>query len=113
MPSLDLGKMNKILQGRRGEEDLITTLRRVRGEYGHIPPETIVLIAKALKLAQSRVYSVATFYDEFRTQPQSVVKPEREKRIDEQILTDDSRLVLRSIGSINPENIDSYIAVGG
>ncbi len=114
MPSLDLGKLNKILKGQWGEEALITALRRVRAEYGYVPPEAIALIAKALKVAQSRVYSVATFYDEFRTQ--SAASPAKQKLktiVNEQILTEEKGVVLRNIGGINPEDIDSYIAKGG
>ncbi len=42
-----------------------------------------------------------------------MVKREPQKRIDEQILTEDKRVVLGNIGGINPEDIDSYIAAGG
>ena len=115
MPSLDLGKLNKILKGQRGEEDLITVLRRVRAEYGYVPPEAIALIAKALKVAQSRVYSVATFYEEFRAQPvvKQMAKQGSTGRVNEQILTEEKRVVLGNIGGINPEDIDSYISAGG
>jgi len=115
MESLDLGRLNTILKSQRGEEDLITALRRVQAEYGYIPPEAIALIAKALKVAQSRVYSVATFYEEFRTQPvdKPVAKPKRKRKTSEQILTKEGRVVLRNIGEINPEDIDSYISTGG
>lgn len=114
MPSIDQDKLNKILKGQRGEEDLIAALRRVQAKYGYVPPEAIALIAKALRVAQSRVYSVATFYDEFRTQPvvKPVAKQESERRIDEQILTEE-RVVLGNIGSIDPEDIDSCISAGG
>jgi NADH-quinone oxidoreductase subunit F len=115
MPSIDRSKLNKILKGQRGEEDLITILRRVRAEYGYVPPEAIALIAKALNVAQSRVYSVTTFYDEFRPQPadKPVAKQEPEGKIDQQILTEEKRVVLRNIGGINPEDIDGYISAGG
>ena len=115
MESIDLGRLNTILKSQQGEEDLITTLRRVQAEYGYVPPEAIGLIAKALKVAQSQVYSVATFYDEFRTQPvdKPVAKPKPKRRIGEQILTKEGRVVLRNIGDINPEDIDSYISTGG
>jgi NADH-quinone oxidoreductase subunit F len=114
MPSLDLGKLNKILKGQRGEENLITALRKVRAKYGYVPPEAIALIAKALNVAQSRVYSVATFYEEFRTQPvvEPVAKQELKPVVNERILTEKS-VVLGNIGGINPEDIDSYISAGG
>ncbi|GAH56826.1 unnamed protein product, partial [marine sediment metagenome] len=34
MESIDLGKLNTILKGQKGEQDLITALRRVCAEYG-------------------------------------------------------------------------------
>ena len=49
---------------------MITILRKVQAEYGYIPSEAIALIAKALKVAQSRVFSVATFYPLVSTKPQ-------------------------------------------
>jgi len=115
MESIDPGKLNTILKGQKGEQDLITALRRVRAEYGYVPPEAIALIAKALRVAQSRVYSVATFYDEFRAQPvvEQMAKQGSAGRVDEQILTKEKMVVLRNIGSINPEDIDSSIATGG
>jgi len=114
MPNLDLGKLNKILKGQWGEKDLITALRRVQAEYGYVPPEAIALIAKALNVAQSRVYSVATFYEEFRAQP--VVKPMAKRKsqttVNEPILPEKS-VVMGNIEGINPEDIDSYISAGG
>lgn len=120
MGSLDLSQVDKILKGQRGEEALIPALRKVQTEYGYIPSEVMALIAKALKVAQSRVYSVATFYDEFHIQPmagqsisEQVAEEKLEKRLGEQILPGQKRIVLRNIGDINPEDIDSYISVGG
>lgn len=109
MESPDLSKLSKILKGQHGQEALISTLRKVQAEYGDIPPESIPPIAKALKIAESRVYSVATFYEEFLAQQEA----EEDKRPDEHISTKHKLVILRNIGDINPEDIDSYIATGG
>ena len=109
MESPDLSKLSKILEGQHGQEALINAFRKVQAEYGGIPPEAIPLIAKALKVAESRVYSVATFYEEFLNQQEG----EEEKKPDEQISTEHKLVVLRNIGDINPEDIDSYISAGG
>ncbi len=113
MESLDLSKLSKILEGQYGQEALINTFRKVQAEYGDIPLETIPLIAKALKVAESRVYSVATFYEEFLAQQEAEQEVEVEKRPDEQISTKHKLVVLRNIGDTNPEDIGSYISAGG
>lgn len=116
MENLDLSKLDTVLDGQQEGETLISALRKVQAEYGYIPSEAIELIAKALKVAQSRVYSVVTFYDEFRASPatgQIAEEEKTEKRPGEQILAKQKRIVLRHIGEINPEDIDSYLSVGG
>ena len=49
---------------------LIPLLQEVQEECGYLSRETVVLIGKRLKLPVSKVYGVATFYNQFRFQPQ-------------------------------------------
>ena len=120
MERLDLSKLDTILDKQQDKEALITALRKVQTKYGYIPSEALVVIAKALKIAPSRVYSVATFYDEFRVSPvvgqpvsEQVAEEKLGKKSDERILAKQKRVVLRHIGEINPEDIDSYISASG
>jgi NADH-quinone oxidoreductase E subunit len=49
---------------------LIPLLQEVQEECGFLSRETVVRIGKQLKLPVSKVYGVATFYNQFRFQPQ-------------------------------------------
>jgi NADH-quinone oxidoreductase subunit E len=51
-------------------EYLIPILQEVQEAEGFLSPEAIVRIAEHLKLPTSKVYGVATFYNQFRFQPQ-------------------------------------------
>ena len=50
-------------------EKLIPILHRVQEKYGYLPEEAISPIAAFLNITIGRVYSVASFYDEFRLTP--------------------------------------------
>ena len=49
--------------GKRG--DLIPVLQDVQAAFGYIPPEVMTEIAKFLRIPESTVYGVATFYAQF------------------------------------------------
>jgi NADH-quinone oxidoreductase subunit E len=46
--------------------DLVPVLQRTQSAFGYIPPEAIRRIARWLKVSQSDVFGVATFYAQFR-----------------------------------------------
>lgn len=50
-------------------EDLIPILQEVQEHYGYLPREAMVRIGRHLHLPVSKVYGVATFYNQFRFQP--------------------------------------------
>ncbi|MFC1848133.1 NADH-quinone oxidoreductase subunit NuoE [Chloroflexota bacterium] len=50
-------------------EKLIPILHRVQDNYGYLPEEAISPIATFLNITAGQVYSVASFYDEFRLTP--------------------------------------------
>jgi NADH-quinone oxidoreductase subunit E len=54
-------------QGRR--EELIPVLQRVQEELGFLPDEAMLRIARFLRVPESAVYAVATFYAQFRFAP--------------------------------------------
>ena len=67
---VDLGALQEILHGVKGKKDaLIPVLQQVQETYGYIPPETISLIAKALRLFPTEVQGVVTFYAQFSLTP--------------------------------------------
>ena len=47
-------------------EHLISILQEVQGEYGYLSRESIDTISGYLKLPSSKIFGVATFYNQFR-----------------------------------------------
>ena len=52
-----------------GDEELIPVLQAVQKELGYLPPEAMRQIAEFLRLPESKVYGVASFYAQFRFSP--------------------------------------------
>jgi NADH:ubiquinone oxidoreductase subunit E len=48
---------------------LIPLVQRIQNEFGYIPPQSIPIIAEALKLFPSQVQGVISFYEQLHTQP--------------------------------------------
>ena len=54
----------------RGEKnELIPILQAVQDEFGYLPKDTIKKIAKFVRVSESKVYGVASFYTHFRLTP--------------------------------------------
>lgn len=51
------------------ENELIPILQRVQTKFGYLPREAMTEISKFTRVPESRVYSVATFYAQFRFTP--------------------------------------------
>jgi NADH-quinone oxidoreductase subunit E len=51
------------------ESELIPLLQAVQAEHGYLSREAMLEIAKFTNVAESQVYSVATFYSQFRFTP--------------------------------------------
>ena len=59
-----------ILRGVQGDQsDLVPVLHRAQTEFGYLSPETVRHIARRLRLSESEVFGVATFYAQFRFTP--------------------------------------------
>ena len=50
--------------------NLIAVLQKTQDTYGYLPTEALDYIADAMRISEARVYGVATFYSQFRLQPQ-------------------------------------------
>ena len=60
----------EILSRYSGESsDLIPILQEVQERFGYLPQEVMQRIAKFLRLPESNVYAVATFYPQFKLTP--------------------------------------------
>jgi len=59
--------ITKYRQGRR--EDLIPLLQEIQERLGHLPEEAIIRVGSHLGLSTTKIYGLATFYDQFRFIP--------------------------------------------
>jgi NADH-quinone oxidoreductase subunit E len=51
------------------QKELIHILHRAQAEYGYVPPHAIPAIAAHLKISESEIYGVLTFYNAFSLEP--------------------------------------------
>ena len=56
-----------LYEGKKGE--LIPILHEAQGIFGYLPKQAIELIAGFLNISVGKVYSVASFYNQFRLMP--------------------------------------------
>jgi len=63
-------QLEQILAKYKGERgDLIPLLQEVQTRFGYLPERAMRAIARFLRLSESMVYGVATFYAQFRFTP--------------------------------------------
>lgn len=48
---------------------IIAILQGIQEKYRYIPPETFPYLSKRLSVSEARIYSVATFYENFSLEP--------------------------------------------
>ncbi|MDX9929303.1 MAG: NAD(P)H-dependent oxidoreductase subunit E [Bacteroidales bacterium] len=59
--------LSRYRHGRR--EDLIPLLQEIQREIGYIPEDVVVKTGRLLGISTTKIYGVATFYDQFRFYP--------------------------------------------
>jgi len=63
-------RLNEILSSYQGKEDeLIPILQQAQKVFGHLPEPAMEKIAKFLKLPESTIFGVGTFYAQFKLVP--------------------------------------------
>lgn len=63
----DKQKLKSILKLYKNEKhNLISILQKIQEKYTYIPPHFIFYLSKKLQIPPSEIYSVATFYTQFR-----------------------------------------------
>lgn len=69
--ALDMQKaVDNILTGYTGiDMELIPILQDVQKEFGYLPEDAMKNVARFLRIPESSVYGVATFYEQFRFTP--------------------------------------------
>ena len=59
-----------IMRGMEGSRsDLVPVLQRTQAAFGYLSPDSVRRIARRLRLSESEVFGVATFYSQFRFTP--------------------------------------------
>ena len=48
---------------------VIAIMQEIQAKYRYLPKETLIYIAKKLNISEAKIYSVATFYENFSLQP--------------------------------------------
>jgi len=63
-------KLDEILSRYSGKrEELIPILQEAQEQFGYLPPEVMLRIAKFLQLSESAIFGVSTFYAQFKLVP--------------------------------------------
>ena len=67
---LDFSVVNEILERHAYRQvDIIPILQEIQDVYHYLPREVFPILSKALKMGEARIYSIATFYENFSLEP--------------------------------------------
>jgi NADH:ubiquinone oxidoreductase subunit E len=67
---INLEQLNKIIaENSQQRWPLIPLVQRIQIEFGYIPPQSIPILARALKLFPSQVQGIISFYEQLYTHP--------------------------------------------
>ena len=68
---MSLEPLDKILASvpNAGFGDLIPILQKIQAAYGYLPPSVLMAASDRTGIAASRIYGVATFYEQFHLEP--------------------------------------------
>lgn len=69
--SLDFEPLNKILASNPATDsnELIPFLQDIQNTYGYLPPPVLIELSTRTSIPVSRIYGVATFYEQFYLEP--------------------------------------------
>ena len=70
MVVLDLGAVDAILE-KNGHRDsaIISILQEIQEVYHYLPREVFPILSKKLGMSEAKIYSIATFYENFSLEP--------------------------------------------
>jgi len=68
---LSLEPLDKVLSSmpNAGFGELIPILQKIQDAYGYLPPSVMMAASSRTGIAASRIYGVATFYEQFHLEP--------------------------------------------
>lgn len=61
--------MENLSEFEANQKDLIHILNKIQAEYGYIPSQALSSISKHLKISESEIFGVLTFYKAFSLKP--------------------------------------------
>jgi len=69
--SLDTERLNQVLESIPGisATDLVPVLQKIQEAYGYLPASVLMNVSNRTGIPASRIYGVATFYEQFHLQP--------------------------------------------
>ena len=63
---------NSLLSAHQNKNDeIMVVLQKTQGIFGYIPKESVKKISDALKIAESEIYGIITFYSQFSLTPKA------------------------------------------
>ena len=66
----DFAIVDKIIEGYdKNKQAIIAILQDIQEHYHYLPREIFAYLAKELKMSEARIFSVATFYENFSLEP--------------------------------------------
>ena len=67
---LDLSAVNEILEKHSyKQQQIIAILQDIQEVYHYLPREVFPILSEKLKMGEARIYSIATFYENFSLEP--------------------------------------------
>ena len=67
-----VGKFDALLQEYRDDRgNIMTVLQKTQGIFGYIPEQSVKMISDSLKVAESKIYGIITFYSQFTLTPKA------------------------------------------
>jgi NADH-quinone oxidoreductase subunit E len=68
---VDMAALDRILASHNGitSTDLSPLLQEIQAYYGYLPPPVLLEMSRRTGIPASRIYGVATFYEQFRLEP--------------------------------------------
>jgi NADH-quinone oxidoreductase subunit E len=69
--SLDMERLNQILESVpiASATDLVPILQKIQEAYGYLPAGVLMNVSNRTSIPASRIYGVATFYEQFHLEP--------------------------------------------
>ena len=67
-----VSKFNEVLEEYKNSEDsVMVVLQKTQGIFGYIPEKTVSMIAESLRVPESKIYGIISFYSQFTLTPKA------------------------------------------